>query len=186
MSRTPWYRWCHGTYGGTYVRTAVHVYHGLRSNSIYNGGASLVALAYHGVHVYVRTYVSTFQVVFEIMLYLYTCTYYTCTYHWYVHVRTVHVFHGTRVRTYVQYMCTYMCTTRITRTKYQLVYVYVVHANWYPGPGPGLKHTYVHIGVCCPAFAHSLNWLPCILPKHTWFSVHMCALFQSESCDITL
>jgi hypothetical protein len=35
------------------------------------------------------------------------------------------------------------------------------------------------------AFAPSLNWLPCILPKHTWFSVHMCALFQSESCDIT-
>jgi hypothetical protein len=22
--------------------------------------------------------------------------------------------------------------------------------------------------------------------KHTWFSVHMCALFRSESCDITL
>ncbi len=42
------------------------------------------------------------------------------------------------------------------------------------------------VGVCCPAFAPSLNWLPCILPKHTWFSVHMCALFQSESCDITL
>ncbi len=40
------------------------------------------------------------------------------------------------------------------------------------------------VGVCCPAFAPSLNWLPCILPKHTWFSVHMCALFQSE--DITL
>jgi hypothetical protein len=26
----------------------------------------------------------------------------------------------------------------------------------------------------------------CIRPKHTWFSVHTCALFQSESCDITL
>ncbi len=42
------------------------------------------------------------------------------------------------------------------------------------------------VGVCCPVFAPSFNWLPCILPKHTWFSVHMCALFQSESCDITL
>jgi hypothetical protein len=40
--------------------------------------------------------------------------------------------------------------------------------------------------VCCPAIAPSLNWLPSILPKHTWFSGHMCALFQSESCDITL
>ncbi len=29
-------------------------------------------------------------------------------------------------------------------------------------------------------FAASLNWLPCcILQKHTWFSVCMCALFQS-------
>ncbi len=26
------------------------------------------------------------------------------------------------------------------------------------------------VGVSCPAFAPSLNWLPCILPKHTWFS----------------
>ncbi len=26
----------------------------------------------------------------------------------------------------------------------------------------------------------------CVLPKHPWFSVHMCALFQSESCDTTL
>jgi hypothetical protein len=42
------------------------------------------------------------------------------------------------------------------------------------------------VGRCCPAFAPSLNWLPCMLPKHTWFSVHVCALFQSESCDITL
>ncbi len=39
------------------------------------------------------------------------------------------------------------------------------------------------VGVCCPAFAPSLNWLPRIPPKHTWFSVQMCALFQSESCD---
>jgi hypothetical protein len=29
------------------------------------------------------------------------------------------------------------------------------------------------VGVCCPAFAPCLNWLPCILPKHLWFSVHM-------------
>jgi hypothetical protein len=35
-------------------------------------------------------------------------------------------------------------------------------------------------------YVRTLNWLPCILPKHTWFSVHMCALFQSQSCDITL
>ncbi len=34
--------------------------------------------------------------------------------------------------------------------------------------------TYESVGVCCPAFAPSLNWLPCILPKHAWFSVHMC------------
>jgi hypothetical protein len=37
-----------------------------------------------------------------------------------------------------------------------------------------------------PCIRPSLNLLPCILPKHTWFSVHMCALFQSERCDITL
>jgi hypothetical protein len=24
------------------------------------------------------------------------------------------------------------------------------------------------VGVCCPAFAPSLNWLPCILPKHAF------------------
>jgi hypothetical protein len=36
------------------------------------------------------------------------------------------------------------------------------------------------VGVCCPAFAPSFNWLPCILSKHTWCSVHKCALFQSE------
>jgi hypothetical protein len=41
------------------------------------------------------------------------------------------------------------------------------------------------VGVCSPAFAPSLKWLPCILPKHTWLPMHMCALFQSESCDIT-
>jgi hypothetical protein len=41
------------------------------------------------------------------------------------------------------------------------------------------------VGVCCLAFAPSLTWLPCILPKHKWFSVHMCALFQSERSDIT-
>jgi hypothetical protein len=23
---------------------------------------------------------------------------------------------------------------------------------------------------------YHVYWLPCILPKHTWFSVHMCAL----------
>ncbi len=49
-----------------------------------------------------------------------------------------------------------------------MVHVYVrTSTNWY-----------------VPVYAPSLNWLPCILPKHTWFSVHMCALFQSESCDI--
>ncbi len=33
---------------------------------------------------------------------------------------------------------------------------------------------------------HMVPWYTCtcILPKHTWFSVHMCALFQSESCDM--
>ncbi len=40
--------------------------------------------------------------------------------------------------------------------------------------------TYVHMYVRTHVYR-----LPCILPKHTWFSVHMCALFQSESCDIT-
>jgi hypothetical protein len=39
----------------------------------------------------------------------------------------------------------------------------------------------------CPAFAPSLNWLPCILPQtHVVLSAHMsvCALCHSESCDI--
>jgi hypothetical protein len=29
-------------------------------------------------------------------------------------------------------------------------------------------------------YAPSLKWLPCILAKHTWFSVHMCALFNQK------
>ncbi len=33
---------------------------------------------------------------------------------------------------------------------------------------------------CIRSLSH-FNWLPCIPPKHAWFSVHMCALFQSES-----
>jgi hypothetical protein len=41
-------------------------------------------------------------------------------------------------------------------------------------------------GTTCPSFAPSLNWLPCILPEHTWFSAHMCALFQSVRFDMTL
>ncbi len=40
------------------------------------------------------------------------------------------------------------------------------------------------VDVCCPAIAPSLNWQSCILTKHTWFSVHMCTLSQSGSCDI--
>jgi hypothetical protein len=69
------------------------------------------------------------------------------------------------------------------------VVLHVYHGTRVPiGTVP--VHVYVResVGVCCPAFAPSLNWLPCILPKHTWFSVHMhmCALFQSGSCDITL
>jgi hypothetical protein len=31
---------------------------------------------------------------------------------------------------------------------------------------------------------HALRCNGGILPKHMWFSVHTCALFQSESCDI--
>ncbi len=30
------------------------------------------------------------------------------------------------------------------------------------------------VGVCCPAFAPSLNWLPCILPKHMVLGAHVC------------
>jgi hypothetical protein len=29
------------------------------------------------------------------------------------------------------------------------------------------------VGVVCPAVAPSLKWLPCTLPKHRCFSVHM-------------
>jgi hypothetical protein len=35
-------------------------------------------------------------------------------------------------------------------------------------------------GACCLAFAPSLNWLPCILPKPTWFSVHICVPFSNH------
>ncbi len=36
-------------------------------------------------------------------------------------------------------------------------------------------------------FIRSLSQLAAVYPpKNTWFSVHMCSLFQSESCDITL
>ncbi len=33
---------------------------------------------------------------------------------------------------------------------------------------------------------HTYHYLVVRTYEHTWFSVHMCALFQSESCDITL
>jgi hypothetical protein len=54
---------------------------------------------------------------------------------------------------------------------------------WYHGTDDA--HVYSEggserVGVYGPSFATSLNWLPCVLPKHTWFSVHMCALSNQK------
>ncbi len=49
-------------------------------------------------------------------------------------------------------------------------------------------YVYVHVRTCTYTCTMRVRTRvrTCILPKHTWFSVHMCALFQSESCDKTL
>jgi hypothetical protein len=59
----------------------------------------------------------------------------------------------------------------------------VVYVRTYPGTCytcavrtyyHGTYHVYVHVYCYVPYVVH------------TWFSVHMCALFQSESCDIII
>jgi hypothetical protein len=64
-----------------------------------------------------------------------------------------------------------VCILCMAYTVYS-VHVYVL--RWY---AISIVRTRVLLQVC-------IRLLPCILPKHTWFSVHS-ALFQSESCEIT-
>jgi hypothetical protein len=86
---------------------------------------------------------------------------------------TTNTYHGT-------YTSPCMCPYDGTCFGSILVHVPLVHVYQ-----SFLRYLYTHVQCRCVAL-HSLplSWLPCILPKHTWFSVHMCALFQSESCDI--
>ncbi len=56
---------------------------------------------------------------------------------------------------------------------------------WHRYDGTWTVHDVYQEHVCIRTFAPSLNWLMCILPEHTWFSVPMRVLFQPESCDIT-
>jgi hypothetical protein len=105
----------------------------------------------------------------------------------------------------------YMCTMVPSGTMVPLVYV---HVPWYHGTMstmvPLVYHKYhgtipvlvqhylknvpvrYHTGTMVRTrvplvleYVHVYYWYESTY-VHTWFSVHMCALFQSESCDITL
>jgi hypothetical protein len=59
---------------------------------------------------------------------------------------------------------------------YQAPVPVVVHGD----DGVRIHHYVTHGTLVWHTMVHVHN------PKHTWFSVHMRALFPSESCDITL
>ncbi len=174
--RVPWYHMVltlhHGTRWSTYMCTMVLT----PVRTMVRTRVRTLVPRY--VHVYVRTYVRTYFSTYSTYVRTMVChTYYNVMSHVYVlyhygtrlpgstmctipMVRYVHVYVRTYNSTYVP-LVYYHAGKAYTFT---MVYVY----HWCPSPlrqwcAGGSES----VGVCCPAFAPSLNWLPCILPQHT-------------------
>ncbi len=140
----------------TYVRTYVPWYHG-------------TLVPYIRARTHVRTYVP----------------WYTCTVH------RVLIRSSRYVRTYT---CTYMCTSG----SYQWYGInenrHAISSSRRLERGHMMQYggfTMAHTTPCrAPCRTNTRQRYTCTwygnTCKTTWFSVHMCALFQSESCDITL